>query len=90
MNANLEYQYRTFIQTKCLKPGIRPTRVKATNLTSGKYVVVTWDNAYTVMENHLLAVQALMKRETGDTPPSDFIVCGTRDEKGYIVTYNRS
>ena len=84
--TDVDYAYQPFIKTKWLgQTDKRPSRIKATNLTSGGYVVVSWDYALDVPQNHLRAAQALYKKEERDIPHS-FLVCGTKDSTGYIMT----
>jgi len=86
MATEIEYAYQPFVQTKWLgQTDKRPARVKATNLTSGEYVVVSWEYGLDVVQNHLQAAQALY-RKIGQDMPHAFIACGTKDSSGYILT----
>ena len=88
MNAKLpiDYKYQAFIKTEWLgMTDHNPSRIKATNLTSGESVTVSWDYALDVISNHLSVAQALYKK-LGLDIPAKFIVCGTKNEKGYILT----
>lgn len=80
------YNYQPFVQTRWIgQTDHKPSRIKATNLTSGAFVFVSWDYGLDVLSNHLSAAQALYKKTEQDIP-AKFLICGTRDQKGYIFT----
>lgn len=84
--TDIDYSYQPFIVTKWLgQTDKRPSRVKATNLTSGAYVVISWDYAFDAPQNHMRAAQALY-RKLGLDLPKAFIACGTKNSDGYILT----
>lgn len=81
-----DYKCQAFIQTKFIGPtNYRGARVKATNVTSGKSVTIPWEHELDCAENHLNAAKACLRACDQDVP-GRFIVCGTKDSKGYIVT----
>jgi hypothetical protein len=80
------YSYQAFVQTKWLGPtNHKCARVRATNVSSGATVVVSWDHGLNVSENHIAAARALLTK--CDQPqPDGFLMCGTKDQTGYILT----
>lgn len=80
------YNYQPFVKTRWIgQTEHSPSRILATNLTDGMSVTVSWDYSLDVMSNHLSAVQALYKKQ-GNEPPAKLVICGTKDQTGYIVT----
>jgi len=49
------------ISTKVMKPGARPTRVKATDM-DGNSVTLTWDSSLSTFANHANAAAALREK----------------------------
>lgn len=84
------YGYQAFIKTAYVgMTNHRPSRIKATNVTSGKSIFVSWEHGFAPLENHLAAATKLYEKlaaESGTPVPSRVVVCGTNDEKGYIFT----
>lgn len=80
------YNYQPFVKTRWVgQTDHSPSRVIATNLTDGTSVTVSWDYGLDVMSNHLAAAQALYKKQDAE-PPAKVLLCGTRDQTGYIIT----
>jgi hypothetical protein len=80
------YSYQAFVQTKWLGPtNHKGAHVRATNVSSGSTIVVSWDYALSTCENHIAAARALLV--VCDQPqPDSFLMCGTKDLTGCILT----
>lgn len=80
------YNYQAFVITAYFGPtNHRAAKIKATNLTSGASVYVSWDDALDQKENHLKAATALY-RKLDQQVPARVVFCGTKNNRGYIFT----
>ncbi len=86
----IEVRSQMFVQTKTLPAtDRRGTRIKATNMCSGKSVTIAWDDEFNPEENHAAAARALyvkLAEQTGQLPPVKLLASDTRDSSGYYFT----
>lgn len=83
------YSLQAFVQTRFLdRTDYRGERVKATNVTSGKSVTVSWNYGLDVEANHLAAAVACLVACEQEVPVR-FVACGTKDSRGYFFTAAR-
>jgi hypothetical protein len=85
-SSKYDYRFQAFVQTKWLGPtNHKGARVRATNASSGATIVVSWDYALSTAENHIAAARALLTK-CYQPQPDSFLMCGTKDQTGYILT----
>lgn len=77
---------QAFVQTVYIgQTDKKPSRIKATNVTSGKYVYMSWNYDWDVLQNHLEAAKKLYEA-LGQPVPRRIVFCSTFSDKGYMIT----
>ena len=85
MQEPVVYNYQPFIITRWLgQTNHKPSRVKATNVTSGESIIVSWDSNFDPLGNHLRAATALYEK-LGESVRR-VVVCGVKNSSGYVFT----
>lgn len=79
------FRSQPFAETKYIGPtNYRVARIKATNVTSGKSVVIPWEDGKSASENHEAAARKALSLSEGWIVTGELLACGTK--KGYIFT----